>query len=675
MSRIQILESDTAEKIAAGEVVERPASVVKELVENSIDSGATSIFVDLEDGGHSLIRITDNGCGMSAEDLPIAVRRFATSKIRSFDDVYSLSSLGFRGEALPSIAAVSRLSITSRMEGDEFAHRIKIEGSEILGLSEAAGDKGTCVEVADLFYNTPARKKFQKTPANEVSHIVRFLSQMAVMRRDIHFRLRNNGRVVFNYPDSMTKNDCLGKIWALGVDERLFSFHEKCDSGEVRGVLCSPDVTRSTRNEIMVSVNGRIVKNTLLIQAVIEGYAPFLPQRKYPLSFIEIEVPPDRIDVNVHPAKTEIHFVDQQKIFGFLRSAVSMCVRKFRDPEFESIRESSSGLKYNIETGEILQDRPSMTPTAFLAPKYTAEKPGKKRVSSFLNNLLKPSSEDFDVLLSTDGAKTEKDSAARGAGQVSEPDCYVIGAMKNDDSDSRSLKTKEIATTEAPVPDCSKEVSPASFTLEASSGMTAPKPPEEVRIKVAEEFEFEPLRQIFDTYIAAVFNGEFIMIDQHAAHEKIMYEQLKNKGDGGAGQMLLIPEIIELPPAKAVVMSKYLEHFAEMGVDVSDFGRNSFKVTSIPFFLKPEKTGEFIVDTIDAIIEETSGGEMIPIEKLRDMAACKSAIKANHRLQRNEIISLFKVLMTLDEPFFCPHGRPVIHKFTKYELEKLFKRT
>lgn len=665
MSSIHILESSTAEKIAAGEVVERPLSAVKELVENSIDSGATSVFVDLQDGGHSLIRISDNGCGMSKEELPIAIQRFATSKIQAFDDVYNLSSFGFRGEALPSIAAVSRLSITSRREEDEFASKLVIDGAGPV-IEDAAGDKGTCIEAADLFYNTPARKKFQKTPANEVSHIVRFLSHMAVIKRGIHFRLKNNGRTIFNYPSSMTKTDCLRQIWGI-QDARMFSFCNSCDVAEVSGILCSPDTDRSTRNDIMISVNGRIVKNTQTSQAVIEGYAPFLAQKRFPLAFIEIKVPADRIDVNVHPAKTEIRFLDQQRIYGFVKRAVNECVRKFRDPDFENIVESPDGLKYDCETGEIIEQPKSVNNEAFMAPmRLDREKDGQssgRRVSSFISSILKNSSDTFNSFINEDFEEihnlSEKPSQPQEKSQI--PDNPQLTA---EERIQEIVKTPEYPEEKKQLPQITEKI--------------IVKPVEEAVQEKRMEFEIEssfvPYCQIFNTYIAAEYNDEFILIDQHAAHEKIMYEMLQAKGDEGAVQRLIVPEIIELPPAKAEIMDRYLDMFASMGIEIEDFGGNSFRISSVPFFIDRESPSEFVLDTLEAVIDESDSGDILPLEKLRSLAACKSALKANRKLSQEEMKALFSRLMKLKEPFFCPHGRPVVHKLSKQELEKIFKR-
>ncbi len=637
---IQILSNETSEKIAAGEVVERPTSVIKELTENAIDSGATEIFVDLENGGHSLIKITDNGCGISKDELPIAIQRFATSKITKFEDLFTINTLGFRGEALPSIGAISHLEIISKQRDEDFAYMIAIEGGQIVETREASGSDGTTVTVTNLFYNTPARKKFQKTPSNEISHIVKYLSAMAVLRRDIHFRLKNNNRIVFDYPIAMNKRDCLKKIWGIPTTDVMKTFSTSCNSAKLTGIICSPDVDRSSRNEILFAVNGRIIKNTQLIQAVIEGYSPFLNTKRYPLAFLSMEIDPQTIDVNVHPAKTEIHFEEQQKIFGFVKHAINETVKSFRDPELIYTAETENGEIYDTITGEIKEsslDNFEQEKKIYYQP---AQKVSKNKVSTYLDSMLKP--------IETTNIQDFLDS---------EEDKFLKEQLIKENIDTVQNNDEATSISKAESTNCiqKNKENKNEFIFEY-------------------DYNFTPLTQIFDTYIAGEFNGEFILIDQHAAHEKIIYESLNSKGDKGSIQILLFPEIIELSNDKTEVTKKYLDYFKELGFDIEDFGNNTFKITAVPFFVEKVEIKSFIDEIITSIIDETQNKELIPLENLRHLIACKSAIKANKKLSLDEMKSLFAKLMTLKEPFFCPHGRPVIHKFTKYELEKIFKR-
>ena len=475
---IQILSSETSEKIAAGEVVERPTSVIKELTENAIDSGATEIFVDLENGGHSLIKITDNGCGISKDELPIAIQRFATSKITKFEDLFTINTLGFRGEALPSIGAISHLEIISKQRDEDFAYMIAIEGGQIVETREASGSDGTTVTVTNLFYNTPARKKFQKTPSNEISHIVKYLSAMAVLRRDIHFRLKNNNRIVFDYPIAMNKRDCLKKIWGIPTTDVMKTFSTSCNSAKLTGIICSPDVDRSSRNEILFAVNGRIIKNTQLIQAVIEGYSPFLNTKRYPLAFLSMEIDPQTIDVNVHPAKTEIHFEEQQKIFGFVKHAINETVKSFRDPELIYTAETENGEIYDTITGEIKEsslDNFEQEKKIYYQP---AQKVSKNKVSTYLDSMLKP--------IETTNIQDFLDS---------EEDKFLKEQLIKENIDTVQNNDEATSISKAESTNCiqkNKEIK-NEFIFEY-------------------DYNFTPLTQIFDTYIAGEFNGEFILI-------------------------------------------------------------------------------------------------------------------------------------------------------------------
>lgn len=617
MAHIKLLETETAEKIAAGEVIERPSSVVKELTENAIDSGASSIFVDLEDGGHALIRITDNGSGIAQEDLPLAVRRFATSKISEFDDIFSLSSLGFRGEALASIGAVARLEIISR-QGDELANSIVVEGSEIKDLRNASGDAGTSVIVTKLFYNTPARKKFQKSPANEISHIIKFLSHIAVLHRNIHFRLKNNNRVLFNYPEAMTAKDCLANIWNLPDISMLSDFSADCGSMKIEGILASPEINRSSRGDILFSVNGRIVKNVQLSQAVIEGFSPFLQPKRYPLAFISLFVPPDEIDVNVHPAKTEINFENGQSVFSFIMSSVSECVKKFRDPCLYVNQQTETVQKYDPITGEVFDNASERY------GQYASSHVPKKQMYAWMDSIGRPDERPSAPFASSDSVADEE--RRRLLSEI------------NEFASSR----EELHQEEMPINSV---------------------------------YIFEPLCQLFDTYIAAKLDGEFILIDQHAAHEKIIYEKLVRRGEKAfSNQMLLFPEVIELSPERSAVMKNNSGIFSEMGLDFEEFGKNTFRIRSLPFFIEEQDVHSFVIDILDSVRDEIQVNENLPFEKLRHIIACRSAIKANHKLSYEEMKALFDTLMTLKEPFFCPHGRPVVIKFSKNELEKMFKR-
>ena len=601
---IGILDRHTAERIAAGEVVDRPMSVVKEVTENSIDSEPSFIFIDLLNGGHELIKIIDNGCGISEEELPLAIKRFATSKITNFDDISDLSTLGFRGEALPSIGAVSRLEIVSKPQAASCANSITVEGGNILDIRPIAGDNGTCVTVTDLFFNTPARKKFQKSTSYELSQITQMLSQIALSKRNIHFRLKNGNKVIFNYPISMSEADCLTQMWGIKDLKILNSFSDSDGEISVRGFVCDPDFNRSSRADIIIFVNGRIVKNNQIAQAVIEGCNPFLPPRRFPCAYIHINLPPSFTDVNVHPSKTEIRFIESNRIYSLIRNAVMHAVKTAKGSEFSFESKTykdgeNNTVNYDRITGEV---KPAFAAHSASSFSYKSGHPSKKAIDSYMS---------------------------------------AVGYFE----DVLSEKKINYEQTEMVV---------ESFVKSS----------------------FIPLMQLYNTYIVGNLDGELVLIDQHAAHEKIIYEELSEKSSAkdGASQGLLFSQVLELPLSYVTVLKENLDIFLQLGFDIEEFGGNSFKIRTIPFFIATDELNTFFIDVLDSVIEENILKADEPKEKLRHLVSCKSAVKANKKLSFEEMTAIYDKLITLREPFFCPHGRPVLYKLGIRELEKIFKR-
>lgn len=382
---IKVLPPEVSEKIAAGEVVERPLSVVKELVENSIDAQSTSISVDIEDGGQRLIRVIDNGCGMTEEELELAVLRFATSKIRDFGDLECLTTLGFRGEALPSIAAVSSMEILSRTPEAIGGHCIHMEGGQILELREAAAEAGTRISVKNLFFNTPARKKFLKSPVSEAAQISHYLSKMVLANRSIHFKLTNNDRAVFNFPPQFTERDCLVRLWQLEDENDLMEVSASHDGIGMIGYLCHPRISRGNKMEQFLFVNRRLIKSNSISAALGEGFQPFIPQRRFPLVLLFLEIPPSEVDVNVHPAKTEIRFCNERGIFRAVKEEVAKVVRQFQVPVYSIAPPAGGGGSarqtvyetpplYDRVTGEVSESRSYQESRSFPASRSYQER-------------------------------------------------------------------------------------------------------------------------------------------------------------------------------------------------------------------------------------------------------------------------------------------------------------
>jgi len=590
---IVILDRDTSEKIAAGEVVERPLSVVKELVENSIDAGSGSVSVDLEDGGSSVIRIVDDGCGMTRDELELAVCRFATSKIRSFDDLESLATLGFRGEALPSIGAVSTLEITSRLHDAEHGHRITLEGGVKKSVKEAAAEKGTFIEVRQLFFNTPARKKFQKSPSQETAQITHFLARMALAYSSVHFVLSANGRPVFNFPPAVSERERLMELWKLKDADDLKEVDYRKRSISIRGFFCNPCHTRGNRLEIITFVNGRMIKSPLLMQAVQEGYQPFVPDRKFPQALLFLEIPGSEIDVNVHPSKVEIRFASAGQIFREVRDVTAGTVRKF------STAVSAGGSAYSF-------------PVA-----YQAGKPGYP---------------DFD--LRTGEVRESRQGELPGFSGYEE---YVSRSADQLTSAGKSEMQGAIA---------------------GSGG------------------SFFPLAQILNTYIVGDMNGELVVVDQHAAHERVTYERLVRRDEQSPSSLqgLLFSDVLELSDAESALLMEKLPLFTSYGVELEHFGGNSFRIRAIPAFMSERDAGELIREVLGDLLDgrEREGADFG--ESVRRLMACHGSIQAGRRLTPEEMTALIQSLLKCDDPLHCPHGRPTMARFGKTELEKLFKR-
>jgi DNA mismatch repair protein MutL len=590
MSRIAILQRETAEKIAAGEVVERPMSVVKELVENSIDAGSSLISVDIEEGGLRQIRITDDGCGMTGDELGLAVLRFATSKIREFDDLERLTTLGFRGEALPSIAAVSHMEIVSRPRAADFGHKIILEGGAILSLDESAADEGTFITVSRLFHNTPARKKFQKSPSQEAAQISGYLSKIALAHRHIHFRLRNNNKTVFNFPSNRSRSDCLRELWGLDDLDDLAGVELERDGMKVGGYVCHPRITRGNRLEEITFVNNRLIKNSLLNQAIQEGYHPFLAQKRFPLVCLFLQIEGSDIDVNVHPAKTEIRFARSGPVFSLVREGVAPRVRGFNISFYEMPHESPSDhreplvvheapLLFHPATGEVLQ---------------------------------------------------QKD------------DIPLCEELRNE--------TKAAAESLPHAPDGGAQVGETGFL---------------------------PLAQLHDSFIVGEMDGDLWLIDQHASHERIVYERLgrtEKENPSGASQGLLFSSMMEFSQSEAIIIQDNLALFNHMGIEIEHFGGNAFVLRSLPGFLREMEAFEFVRNVVSDAMDESGKSHDDPAERIRKSMACRGSVQAGQKLSPEEMKALVADLLRAGDPLHCPHGRPTFLKLGKGELEKLFKR-
>jgi DNA mismatch repair protein MutL len=598
MTRIRILPEILSNKIAAGEVVERPASVVKELVENALDAGSTRIVVEVEKGGRSLIRVSDNGSGMSRDDALLSIERYATSKIYSDSDLFTISTLGFRGEALPSIASVSRLTLVTREERAEAGTEIVLEGGKLLKVLETGSPCGTQVTVRHLFFNTPARQKFLKTIPTEVGHISDVISNMALGWPRIHFKLTHNGSVLQNWSAA---TDPVGRITdILGKDFRtgLFPINNENDGVSLSGWVSLPRITRATSQGIFVFVNSRVVRNRMVQHALIQAYGGRLMKGQFPLAVLFIKVPCDQVDVNVHPSKQEIRFARQQHIYDVIVAAVS--------------------------AGLVQEEKPSWALSKFHRP----------------------------TAISEELVRTEKKNP-----------CIIPASDSTPPAVRADFKFTPVP---APPPDPGARFRP-------------PKPTDQSQLwETPQSVNLNPIGQFFNSYIICESGENLILLDQHAAHERILYEKLAEKSTERriAVQRLLIPETLDLGYRQALILEKLLPDLFQYGFEIELFGKDSFVIKSVPMILSGREIKPLVIEMVDRIMET---GLTANMEKSLDaclkLMACHGAIRANQSLTLAEMATVIKDLEACRIPAHCPHGRPTWIQWPRQEIERLFKRT
>jgi DNA mismatch repair protein MutL len=597
-SIIKILPSHVINKIAAGEVVERPSSVVKELVENSVDAGATEILVDIEQAGRRLIRIADNGCGMSREDAELAFERHATSKITSDADLDAVRTMGFRGEALSSIASVARVKVVTATPGSKSGTLIEIEGGAVKAVSDAAAPAGTTLDINHLFYNTPARLKFLKSPATEFSHIVSAVSRQAMAYPSIRFRLTHNKKTVLDLPPSDTLKARAFQLYGSEIAENLIEFSGGRDIVRMYGLLSRPAYTRADKTYQDFYVNCRSVRNASLTHALYAAYSDMLMRDRHPLGFVFIEIDPSWVDVNIHPAKAEVRFRNQSQIHDLVRDV---------------IRERLAG------TG---------------------------RASTGISH--EPDSR-------TDGIKEAIAGYYRGAD---------FSTPRPEHSWSPVSPVRSNAGSAPP-----HQAVPGSGDLELYTARTEAGGPG------AEQLF--PLGQVHDSFIIAQSREGMILIDQHAAHERVLFEKLQDQfGSGSVGvQTLLIPSQIELGPAQAALLSEYLPELAAVGFIVEDFGKGTFIIKSVPSLLVGGDYKQLLLDILDEVNAQGKSGKADALrDQILSVMACHPAIKVNRKLHPREMEQLIRDLSRCRMPETCPHGRPTVVRFSMEQLKKMFKR-
>lgn len=672
MNRINILNADTANKIAAGEVVERPSSVVKELVENSLDAGAKNITIEIQNGGESLIKIIDDGSGVHPEDVEKAFNPHATSKIKDTYDIFSINTLGFRGEALPSIASIARVDFKSKTEDFDMGKELIISGGEKESLTDCSMNRGTQIEVRDLFFNVPARKKFLKTTARESALINDLVNRISLANPDVSFKLFNNNKKILNTYGNGKLIDVIRTIYGKSTAENLIYFEEHKDTASVYGFIGNDTLARASRNNQSLFVNKRYVKNRSLTVAVENAFRSFNVTGKFPFFVLFIDTYPELIDVNIHPTKSEIKFKDERFIFKVVFDAVHSAMREYvkdtftlpeeEEKKFEALKEEviQESLDKEISTLEKLKENIN----------YKVSEDRKKEEIYSYNP-----SKDYE-------AKTEVNIPVDFLSKENQEESFSINnSLENNDFKEGSAK-REISYDPILIKNELKDkVSENTYDSLESSDYKCNKNEygNSLEETIYREAKFPKLRvigQFNKTYILAEYDSTLYLIDQHAAHEKILFEKYssdiaKKKVEI---QPLMIPLVVTLPTEDYLYYDENKEIFEKAGFKISDFGDNSIRIEEVPYFLDKLNPTELITSMINNL-KKMGTGETVEVKynKIASMS-CRAAVKANDVLSILEMENLIEDLRYINDPFHCPHGRPTIIKFTSYELDKKFKR-
>lgn len=639
IDRIILLDENTANRIAAGEVVERPASAVKELVENAIDAGATQIVVGLEEGGKQRILVSDDGIGMTRSDAILALQRHATSKIRSADDLFAIRTLGFRGEALPSIASVSRFTLTTKPHDQESATRLDVIGGDIAGMEEVAARSGTTIEVADLFFNTPARMKFLKSTPTEVARAVEVVGHLAIAYPHIAFRLRQQAQEVFATPGTGEPLAALASVWGRDVARKLIPIRFDSTGLTVTGHIAIPDITRTGRAHELFFVNRRPIKSRLLGHALEDAFRALTPDSRYPIASVFVEIEPDVVDVNVHPTKTEVKFTRD----GEVHHAVSQAIK-------------SALLAYGIV--------PTPRISAAFPPEPPSVRQGQFELSSpdwFRRDRTDADSAAFSVPSAV--FSIEQDNAANSA--LSSASAVLAPFLPGAEEVSACPGSSDI-----PFPDT--EFAPSAVPADTLEERPRPRPfAEQLR-------EFRVLGQARNTYIIALTPDGIAVIDQHVAHERVLYERLtvKRFANGIPVQRLVMPLTLDLGRREAMLLSEHCAGFEAAGWEIAPFGGESFVVRAIPAMLVNKPYEQILRDMIEELVNQTvSRRLLVQRDHVTITNACKMAVKAGDPLSIEEMTGLLEQLAETENPYLCPHGRPIVVKIGFHELDKQFKRS
>ena len=713
MGIVHVLNQETINQIAAGEVIERPASVVKELVENALDSHATGITVETEQGGISMLRVSDNGDGFAADDIRTAFLRHATSKIETGADLFRIHSLGFRGEALSSIAAVAKVELLTYNRDDYLGSRYRIEGGTEISLEEAGCPQGTTMIVRDLFYNVPARRKFLKTPVTETGYINELMCRFAIAHPEISFTLIAQGRTLLHSPGNGKLRDAVYAACGREIADNLIPVHMETDAVTISGVIGKPLVARSNRSLELCFVNGRDIRSTILSKAIEDAYQGHLMQHKYPFTAITLDIRPEAIDVNVHPTKHDVRFSDRDAVYNAVVDAVRAALKETilipdavigSDTAAQSRREQprpAEVFETNRRSAERYMAVPSKQSTSnSVLPDTTAVgEASESRISEATTEYREASRNDESTPVGSNPVKggfaEENSTDSRSAG-ISTESNRIDSFSTEMNSVEKHLAENSLAGSNPVVPNPVGSISAENISANSAISGDAPLTERPVSMVSASEMlqreiitgeqmsfmdtqkapEYRIVGQVFDTYWIIQLDHEMLLMDQHAAHEKINYERFLAQINSGEvfTQQMTPPAVISLTIREEETLAENMEYFTKLGFEIRSLGGREYGVFGVPTVLFDIAPEDYFTQTLDRL---TEGGRQEPLlrvlERLASMS-CKAAIKGGQKISYTEADHLVAELLKLDNPYQCPHGRPTMISMSEYELEKKFKR-
>lgn len=649
MRKITVLDQNTIDKIAAGEVVERPASVVKELVENAVDAGATAITVEIKGGGISFIRVTDNGGGIEKEQVPLAFLRHATSKIEKVEDLLQISSLGFRGEALSSISAVSQMEVITKTPEALTGVRYVIEGGREKTLEEVGAPSGTTMLVRNLFFNTPARGKFLKTAMTEAGYVSGYMEQLALSHQDISFKYMVNGQTKLHTSGNSNLKDVIYGIYGRDITRELVPVAFERPGISIEGFIGKPVIARGNRNFENYYINGRYVKSKILMKAIEEAYKPYMMQHKYPFVCLHYDIEGEEIDVNVHPTKMEVRFQNQGAVYNATYDMITAAL---------SHREMIPEVELEKRT------EPKQEKTAPPEPFETGYKQQAKKWESSIKEAKAPY------------------VAADLKPAIQKPSIPVPSVPQTGLQPAMAEPARKAATVKSELPGSVRPQTEVHTPTVSEKPSVSPEKPVQMELfddrllSKKARLHHRIIGQLFETYWLVEYDNKFYIIDQHAAHEKVLYERFMKEFANReiVTQMVSPPQVISLNLQEDLLLKTHMELFKRFGFEISEFGGREYSIHGVPANLYGISVQNFFVELLDSLENENARQPLDILTGRIATAACKAAVKGNNTLSVQEADKLIDELLGLDNPYHCPHGRPTIISMTKYELEKKFKR-